>query len=360
MEARVHLNGLNGLRAIAAVIVVLSHTSLWDSDPSHLFPASLGEYAVTIFFTLSGFLITYLLLSEKKKGGINVKKFYIRRMLRIWPLYFAYLLATIVIIYSADLASIWGPLPWYLFFAANIPSVLNSPIYYLAHYWTLGTEEQFYIFWPWIIKSARNTLRALVIFTLSFFALKLFFRFIYFEWNNIVPLHILSIFRFECMSMGGIAAALCIQGNKRFMKIATHPVTGIVCWLALGAILINKFFITHLINQDIAALVTVGLIMNLSFSKRPAIDLENRFFDLLGKLSYGMYIIHPMVIFFFRPFVQQLKTSDLIKNIIVYTGTIMITIAVAWLSYVFFEKRFLKLKGRFSTVKSQDSKYSPL
>lgn len=108
-ENPVYFPGLNGLRAIAALAVVLSHITqslkffnlspyifgtLSNGGPKGL---SLAANGVSIFFCLSGFLITYLLLSEKKVNSINVKKFYIRRLLRIWPLYYLYLLIVIIV-----------------------------------------------------------------------------------------------------------------------------------------------------------------------------------------------------------------------------------------------------------------------
>ncbi|MEP7255042.1 MAG: acyltransferase [Ferruginibacter sp.] len=358
MQERIHLKGLNGIRAIAAISVVIAHTRVPEFNLSYDLPAGLANYAVTIFFALSGFLITYLLFTEKNRTGINIKKFYIRRILRIWPLYFAYLLAAVLTIYFYNPGTLPGSLPYYLFFAANIPSLLESHLPYLSHYWSLGVEEQFYLFWPWIIKKADRVLRALIIFTIGFILLKLVFHFIYFHWKNDNPLYINSILRFECMSLGGIAALLCLQGHRLFLKVVTHKVTEIVCWLSLLAMMLNKFFIYPLINLDMAALVAIGLIVNLGFNKKPLISLENHFFDLLGRLSYGIYIIHPLVIFYYALVLKHFNIGTVAKPIVVYGGTILLTITIAWLSYEFFEKKFLRLKDKFSTVKNSDSKYT--
>lgn len=352
MSEKIHLKGLNGIRGIAVISVVLSHTHFLDEHLSFTLQLGLAQYAVTIFFALSGFLITYLLFIEKERSGISIKKFYIRRALRIWPLYFIYLLAAIITIYIYNPNTLPGSLPWYLFFAANVPHILHTHLPYLTHYWTLGVEEQFYLFWPWVIKGARNVLKGLVIFTLIFLAVKLCFRFYYYQTGNITPLYIMSVTRFECMSLGGIAALLCLSGNRIFLQIATHPLTEIICWLCLLLMALNKFYISPILDHDLAALVGIGLIVNLGFNKKPLIDLENRFFDLMGKLSYGMYIIHPLVIFYYSLLLSRWPVNDSLKPFIVYTGSLLFTIAVAWLSYEFFEKRFLHIKDRFSTVKN--------
>jgi len=356
METRIHLKGLNGIRGISVITVVISHASIQGSG--FIISSGYPEYAVTFFFTLSGFLITYLLFSEKIKTGVSIKKFYIRRILRIWPLYFLYLAATLITIYIYDPGKLPGSLPWYLLFSANIPYIQHTTLHYVSHYWTLGTEEQFYLFWPWIIKGARNVLKALIFFTAGFFILKLIFRFIYFKWGDITPLYVSSVLRFECMSMGGIAALLCLQQHKLFLKITTHRITEIICWVCIVIMVMNKFHISPFFNHDLAALVAIGLMVNLSFNKKPLISLENRFCDLLGNLSYGIYIFHPLVIFYFGLLLEKCNVEGKVKGVMMYSGAVLITIGVAWLSYVFFEKKFLQLKDRFSPVKSSAAKYS--
>jgi peptidoglycan/LPS O-acetylase OafA/YrhL len=358
MEERLHLKGLNGLRAIAAISVVLSHLRIALPE----FPAisgafDLASYGVTMFFTLSGFLITYLLFLEKKKKEISIKDFYIRRILRIWPLYFTYLAIAVMTIFIYSPGKLPGTLPFYLFFLANIPSIFNTHLPYLAQYWTLGVEEQFYLFWPWLMQKSGNLLKALVVFTACFLVLKLFFRFIYFKWDVILPLRILVVNRFECMSIGGIAAVLCLQKTPLFLNIVTNKFTQAICWLSLPLMALNLFHITPLLDNDLVALITVALIVNLSFNDRTLIDLENRFFDFLGKISYGIYIIHPLVIFYYASFLNLFKLASLLKMVLVYTGVLLLTIIFAFLSYELLEKRFLRLKDRFNTVKSSDSKY---
>jgi len=136
---KIHLSGLNGLRAIAAMGVVVSHITLAlgsfslnpyifgraaDNSPKGFILAGFG---VSIFFSLSGFLITYLLLLEKEKAEINVPYFYMRRVLRIWPLYYIALAAAVLIMFSygLDIRQLSSSLPFYVFFAANIPFVLT-------------------------------------------------------------------------------------------------------------------------------------------------------------------------------------------------------------------------------------------
>lgn len=355
-----HLKGLNGLRAIAAIAVVLAHLRILLPE----FPSisqrhfDLANYAVTIFFTLSGFLITYLLVQEKKKAPISIKYFYIRRILRIWPLYFFYLALAIITIAVYEPVKLPGALPYYLFFAANIPSLFNNHLPFLAQYWSLGVEEQFYIFWPWLIKGSKNVFKAIIIFTACFMLLKIIAKLILHQTGDISFMHALEVNRFECMSLGGVAALLCDQRQPLFMKLVTHPITQLLCWLSLPLMALNYFHLMYFSDNDMVALVTACLIVNLAFNPKNIINLENRFFDFIGKISYGIYIIHPLVIFFYGKLLAALSLTGAVKLIGVYTGVLGITILLAWLSYELLEKRFLQMKGRFSTIKTFDSKYA--
>jgi peptidoglycan/LPS O-acetylase OafA/YrhL len=352
MDERLHLKGLNGLRAIAAIGVVIRHTISKGLSIKAFVPLGLADFAVTIFFTLSGFLITYLLFLEKEKKEISIKNFYIRRILRIWPLYFAYLFTALIIIWLQGNAELPGPLPFYLFFAANIPSILHTHLPYLGHYWSLGVEEQFYLFWPWVIKKSKRPLKAIIIFTLIFLVLKLIARLYFFNHGNTVFLNALYITRFDCMSIGGIGALLCLKKNELFLKITTHRITEITGWLCLVVIASNRFFVTYFVNHEIVSAVTLCLIVNLSFNNRSLISLENKCFNFLGRISYGIYIIHPLIILFFKRTLPGLGLAPDWEGVLRLILVLIFTITAAWLSYAFFEKKFLNMKERFSIVKT--------
>ncbi|MBM3433039.1 MAG: acyltransferase [Bacteroidetes bacterium] len=151
----IYFSGLNGLRAISALSVLFSHITLSlrevgldpyifgrlkDGRPQGLL---LAGYSVTIFFVLSGFRITYLLLIEKeKRGNIQVLKFYARRILRIWPLYYSYLILALIASYVYKIDFSDSSVYCYIFFSANIPFILEASIPFLAHYWSIGVMEQ--------------------------------------------------------------------------------------------------------------------------------------------------------------------------------------------------------------------------
>lgn len=136
----VYLPGLNGLRAIAALAVVISHITLGLGEfglNNKLFGTdlegnasglNLAGYGVTIFFTLSGFLITFLLLKEKEEAKLKIKEFYIRRILRIWPLYYLYFAICLIAMLCYGLTVNIFSIPFYIFLAANVPFILGGTL----------------------------------------------------------------------------------------------------------------------------------------------------------------------------------------------------------------------------------------
>jgi len=136
-----HLPSLDGLRAIAALLVVFMHAGLsWC-------PGGLGVLA---FFVLSGFLITWLLLKEEERfGRISMKLFYIRRSLRIFPAFYVYWLLLIGSLLFFQKRILWGQALSSFFYVNNYyQAILGDPNTGFSHTWSLGIEEQFYLLWP--------------------------------------------------------------------------------------------------------------------------------------------------------------------------------------------------------------------
>jgi peptidoglycan/LPS O-acetylase OafA/YrhL len=226
----IYFSGLAGFRAICAIAVVVAHisTSLtkWGLKPILLEGRPLGQMlarqGVTVFFVLSGFLITYLLQEEKEKTGtIMIKEFYIRRILRIWPLYYLYFIIAILTILFFALPITTEQIMYYLFFVANIAGIYNISISLVVHYWSLSLEEQFYLFWPAINKRAKNLLRV----SLISIALIIFFKLIVHHYNLTFIELIIVTMRFHCMLIGAVAALLVKKNNEMFLSFADNKIT---------------------------------------------------------------------------------------------------------------------------------------
>jgi peptidoglycan/LPS O-acetylase OafA/YrhL len=356
-----HLRGLNGLRAIAAFAVVISHSL--NAAPLVGLPAPergllLAGHGVTLFFAISGFLITYLLLLEKAKTGtIQIRSFYIRRILRIWPLYYFYLAVSILVLWQFMPDQSYQMLPFYIFLCANIPLIAGMQMDLIGHYWSLGVEEQFYLFWPWIVRKAKNLERFLLIFIAIFLLLKLA-MWLYLKKTNIIwPYSAIEVSRFDCMAIGGLAAVWTYNKKEWFLKIVRNRLVEFGAWITVLLLAIEVWPIPSLISAEFVASISVILIINVSADRRRLLNLDNQLFDFLGKISYGVYVYHPIVIFFVTKWLSNtLKNENAtLKYAYLFSLVVAFTILIAWLSYNFFEKRFLQLKESYAIVQSRGS-----
>lgn len=359
---KIFLPGLNGVRAIAALAVVISHVNgrLEHFGLDKLPYWDLAGYGVTMFFTLSGFLITYLLFREiEKTGTISIKKFYLRRIFRIWPLYYFYLLLILVIVGYAAIGQ------KYFMYLAIMPNFVNTFSAYgwlvggsaiasslLGHYWSLGVEEQFYSFWPWIIKKVKKIFLFLLVFPIFFLLLKVLVKYLQME-----PIQVLLHYsRFGCLAIGALGAYLFWK-KSTVLKYLKHPVVQSLPWLLLLLIAFNRFHLFSIIDHEIVSVFVVILIINQISDFRPMVSLENRVFDYLGRISFGIYVYNPLVIFMAYSSFAYLPLPDhLLSYIVVYASVIVLNILIAHVSYFTLERYFLGFKSRYITVRSVASK----
>jgi peptidoglycan/LPS O-acetylase OafA/YrhL len=182
-------------------------------------PILIASQAVTMFFALSGFLITYLLLLEKEKeNSVNVKNFYLRRVFRIWPLYYFYIILVLITYGLTSVSIDNNQLIFYIFFSANIPLIMQVSLPLLGHLWSIAVEEWFYIFFPWFVKfSNKLFFRNLITFFLLFYFLKVTAWL--FHYDQMVTFF--SVTRFNIMIIGAIGAYLYYIKHKVVRHITT-------------------------------------------------------------------------------------------------------------------------------------------
>lgn len=361
----IHLKGLNGIRAIAAMAVLIAHITLNleafglnphifgtydDGSPRNL---DLAGYGVSMFFVLSGFLITYLLWEEKERQSINIKKFYLRRILRIWPLYYAYMLACFIAYFFFDIDFNTASVPYYLFYAANVPFIIGVELPFLGHFWSLGVEEQFYLFWPWINKWTKPVIKRVSLLLIGILiGTKIYLHL--FSPNSIVE-SIIHVTRFHCMLIGAYAAILFREKHQLFIRIATNKWVQSVMWLAIFLAAINRFHIASFLDTEILSFVTAIIIIG-QVTGRGLIKLERPVLNFLGKVSYGIYVIHPILIFLLRDFLKEVTSNVYLNYGIVFGVIITLTIFISYLSYHYLESPFLRLKNKkFTVVKSSST-----
>lgn len=356
----IYLPGLNGLRAIAALSVVFAHVSqegIADFGFPRLFNLPMAGYGVTLFFVISGFLITYLLINEiKKTDTVSVSKFYIRRILRIWPIYYLFILIS-VIVFSLLKQShhILVPELWYyIFFAANFPFIAQNGILILVHYWSIGVEEQFYLFWPWVVRFSKSKLlKVAVVILVLLFAAKIIS---WMAWGSTSLVYrFFMVTRFHCMMIGAISAILYASHHKLFIALAGHKLTQTLAWLLFFLMGLGLVHVPAVIGQELIAFVSVSMILGQVMKEKRLFNLETPIFDFVGKISYGIYVIHPLIVLLLSRLFKPLEMDILLKYVMVYISVIGATLLLSWLSFKYFERLFLNLKTKYMVVKSSNT-----
>lgn len=355
----VYFPGLNGIRAIAALVVFFWHIDqfsyLFNIQKLGFSENGMAGYGVNIFFVLSVFLITYLLLKEKNKfGSVDIKKFYIRRILRIWPLYYLTLIFAMIFI---ALNIIEFPINLnisvilYAFFAANFAYALSFGISVIIPLWSVGVEEQFYVFWPHFVAKVRNLKWGLVLFIVSYLFLKITFYF--FIGPSSVFYEIISLVRFDLMAMGGIGALIIFYEQQKITKWIFSNGAQLISWTVLiSSIFYKPIHLFSIIDAELNAIFYIIIILNVSSNTNSKIKLESKFFNFFGKISYGIYVYHMLIIYALASINRYLN----INNFFTLTLSLFaITTLTSYISYNYFEILFLKRKHNFSRVISTDT-----
>lgn len=377
---KIYFKGLNELRAFAALGVVWHHIELYKhraseaslfNTPLKYLIEHLGKNGVYLFFVLSGFLITYLLLAEiAKKGEVSLKKFYIRRILRIWPIYYAVILfAFFALPYIGLNFPLFSEETYYLglmekldlhfwltffFFFFFMPNAIYgiTPVAGATQSWSVGVEEQFYLIWPFIINQFRQ--KAIYVLIGIVIIVALGRELIpYVPLNRIMPDMTARIirsfivsFKIDLMAIGGIGAFLYYEKNETLMKWIEKP---IFIWGNLILIILLLSLQSFILPLAICFLF---LILSVITGK---LKIYNKSLSFLGIISYGMYMVHPIVMFFCFAILHKLEIKNVILfNILAYSLVIGLTITISHLSYQYFESYFLKFKNKFAVILSSN------
>lgn len=355
--------GLNGLRFFAALAVVCSHVELlkgYNGFPNayeNVVVYEVGRMAVTFFFVLSGFLISWLLLEERRTTGtIAVKKFYLRRIFRIWPLYYAtVLLAFFVFPHIGALLmpetarpNVAETFPLFALFLPQLALSLHPPVPYAEPAWSIGVEEQFYLLWPLLVRRTRSFVRmALVVIAVALAARygalliaranaadETRLRF----WNEVI--NYLYFTRIECMAIGGLFAWLHFAQKERLLAVLYSRWTQtIVYTLTIWRMATPGD--KPVFSYGLYAIAFGVLILNVATNDRTLVRLRGRAFEFLGDLSFSIYMLH-------EPAIQLVLRVTGNRNLPLYAGSVVLTLIVAAASYFAIERPFLKRKARYA------------
>jgi len=308
-----------------------------------------AQSAVDLFFVLSGFLITYLLLAEEERTQtISVSRFYIRRILRIWPLYYAIALLGFIV-----LPLILGPS--YEFYTASPKSVILvmlllanfvGPLGPLGHLWSISLEEQFYLVWPWVSRNPQRLLKV----AFGIIIVKLAIAPVIDMLHNDSISALFTGLRFECMAIGAVFAYLYFTNHASLRILYSRAAQGITV-LIIGYLIVFDVPLT-IVNTMIASIAFGILILNVATNPNLGVKLENRITFSLGKISYGIYMIHFPLLYVIIFLLQKsgLEEGSEAYKFVLYAATILGTLGLAALSYRWFEGPILRLKDRFESA----------
>lgn len=295
---------LDGLRTFAVAAVLLQHFLGFENLPGVLGRMPWGNMGVKLFFVLSGFLITRILLRSRDavdasqvSGWFAARQFYIRRFLRIFPLYFFVIAVCVAINLHPVREILW----WLVTYTVNIYAAIQGKwMDYFAHLWSLAVEEQFYLVWPWFVLFAPR--KRLVLIMMSMVALGMGWRlFAYARGLNFIAIYHVT---FACLDTLGLGSLLAVLHHSAISKYTIQK------WLTrlvlpcgfVGAVLVflladtGVYWPAHVVLlETFTGLVFCWLVSGatLGFRGPGGALLESRPMVYCGKISYGIYVYQP-------------------------------------------------------------------
>ncbi len=360
-----YIKGLDGLRGIAIILVMLFHFRRYDFGEIGL---DVGWVGVQMFFVLSGFLITRILLNEKHQSiDKYLKRFYWRRSLRIFPVYFAYLFVLTISFWLFDFPDTLGEkAAWLYTYTYNFTRLLPdwSHSVFFTHLWSLSVEEQFYLIWPMLIFFFRDkALKFIIIgiiiispiirWVLAHFLLThtsldyhaageavYWFTFSHldaFAFGGAIPIFKISE-KFKRLDLLCLLLFLvvAIMGIINFIVLQHSPIPHIS---SLGYPIASLNYGQHIWSYTLLNAFFASLILWISYSTAGRL-FSNPFLVSVGKVSYGMYLFHWGILGIFNQTVGGFLANSLVIFVIYFFSVYIF----ASLSYHFFESHFLKLK----------------
>jgi peptidoglycan/LPS O-acetylase OafA/YrhL len=355
---------LDGVRFYAFLGVFVCHTLPFEAEfyrKLHLpLPwvwggaVKAGAAGVDLFFALSAFLITSLLLKERQEtGGISLKYFYLRRMLRIWPLYFLVIALGIVLSHTVANQNLpWYYIAGYLFFVGNwVHGVFGRPESIAFPLWTVSIEEQFYLFWPLMVKVLER--RGLIISGIVMFLLATVCRVI-FVLAGVSGGYVYYGSTARCDSIAlGIMLALFVDrlpklsSGVRFVLVCG----GLIGWVVSSAWLTDQpgpISMREVLGRLIISLSAGAILYGCLHSRNKL--LTGTWVVRLGKVSYGLYLLHLVGLLIAKSLFHPISGTAILATKAV---GFVLTIILAFASYRWVESPFLRLKDRFAKVLSR-------
>lgn len=336
-------------------MVLIGHSRFLEALP-HAGMLEYTRFGVDLFFVLSGFLITGILL-DSKGSDHYFRNFYARRALRIWPLYYVILLLAFVVTpllvpSTKQEAGVW---PAFVFYVQNIALVHRDTYPFgLGATWSLAVEEQFYLTWPLLVFLLKR--RTLAIVSLSLAVVSLCLRML-FHFQGAAPgfVHFFTLSRLDAIALGTLAALWLRSPNctlarwrSRAYQFLALGLTGVIA----ARILMHRNSST--LGYAFLAIAFTGLLgASLISDARTSLlgrALSARWLRYIGKISYGIYLLHyPIFLLWARLIASEslLPSNPAARNLLAFVGQMFLVVLVASISWNLLERPMLRLKEWF-------------
>jgi len=360
MKDNKHIIQLDGLRFYAVLMVMIAHWLQWQWTNPVLTKIPF-VHGVTLFFVLSGFLITRILLENRDKYNKNhikkthlIKNFYIRRFFRIFPIYYLLIFGLLIFNYK----NTQELFPWLVTYSSNIyQSINNVYIGDFNHFWSLAVEEQFYLFWPFVIVfiKPKKTFITIILTIILALIVRTYLYLYVGKWMAT------SYFTLSCMHALGLGALLAFikMYKPKIANTLSKPVLlyFIMVLYIASLFLQNRFNLSwykEIFDDFFFAILATFIILRASkngFKGFLKLVLENKFVVYSGKISYGLYVFHlfiPTLFYYIAPRIGLSITNKYTIFIAFY----FLTFLVSHLSWKLIESPINKLKNRVPYIKS--------
>lgn len=373
-----HLKPLDGIRGLAILMVICSHAFQSNSQANGAMARAIGivlsygVFGVDLFFVLSGFLITGILVDTIAGEGY-FRRFYARRILRIFPLYYAVLL--LLLLLTPLLHLHWHGMGWLLFaYLQNMrPGQLavfdSASGLQLGHFWSLAVEEQFYLVWPAVVYLVRDRTRLLST-TLILSAITIMVRLVLvFMGASHVMIYVSTFTRADALLLGGTLSLLFRSQYWSQVQKRSLPGLLLTSTLVVGSIFVlGADYVPHpptslgarlWIDGCRYTILALGAASLIAWSLKQG-SLGEWFFTrkslcFFGRYSYGIYVLHlialPYLVTQQRQFILHFTHSKMLAVAGAGLLTLALAVFAAYLSFNYFEKPILNLKHRFDYIK---------
>ena len=363
-----YFKNLDASRFVAFILVFLAHCFITTDDHiknSDLFESvyqwgKVGVLGLEYFFVLSSFLISMIILREKDEtNDFNIKNFLFRRTLRVWPLYFLIVGIGLTLFYLGPFFDLsieaLPPIEYLVFFWVNFYIIEHGSefLFFIAFLWSISVEEQFYILWSFLMKFIHKYFSA---FCMLLIMSSLVFRIVYIDSDAHLFFHTISAL--GNFGIGGILAVSVYKKSRWVEEIKDLNkiwITAIYVFIILSIVFFHQLMENdrfRIVERLIFSIFFSFIIIEQSMGRNSLFKFGSlKIFDYLGKISYGLYCFHGVVITVLLQFIPDLfPTQNFFMVFFLFPIVIFaFTFLLSHLSYRYFESYFLRLKNKFYT-----------